>query len=202
MQIAILSDIHDHVWNLRAALHFIRTADVDALICCGDLCSPFIVGILANGFSGPIHAVSGNNEGDWRQIMVNAANANASRAETRQIRVHGQFFAAEFGSRRIAVNHYPEIALPIAAAGQYDLVCFGHNHQLELRTIGTTLALNPGPVMGFNPLKTGEVKEVPATFAIFNCAASLAQAVDFFQISASWRSPDEPGAVVPFAPLG
>jgi hypothetical protein len=112
MKLAILSDIHDHVWNLRAALGHIVTAGVDILICCGDLCSPFVVGLLANGFPGPIHSISGNNEGDWRQIVVNASKANQIRSEAAQIVFHGQFFAGEFAGRQVAVNHYPEIALP------------------------------------------------------------------------------------------
>ena len=41
MLIAILSDIHDNIPKLRAAIDHIRP--VDALLCGGDLCSPFIV---------------------------------------------------------------------------------------------------------------------------------------------------------------
>jgi len=58
MRIAVLSDIHDNVWKLAAALEAVR--DADALICCGDLCSPFIVHQLGRGFAGPIHVVFGN----------------------------------------------------------------------------------------------------------------------------------------------
>jgi hypothetical protein len=195
MKLAILSDIHDNIWNLRAALGYIRGASVDALICCGDLCSPFIIGLLANGFSGPIHAVAGNNEGDWRQIMVNAARANKERDEAAQITIHGQFFEREFGDKRVAVNHYPEIALAIAAAGQHDLVCFGHNHQYEIRHFQKTLALNPGTLMGYNPLKAGDVKDVEATFAVYDTDLPHEQAVTFYRVTAPWRSPDEPGAV-------
>ncbi|NJM08723.1 metallophosphoesterase family protein [Candidatus Gracilibacteria bacterium] len=148
MKLAILSDIHDQVWNLRAALAHISDAQVDTVLCCGDLCSPFVVGILASGFPGPIHAVSGNNEGDWRQIMVNAASANTSRKADAQIVFHGQFFAATFDNIAVAVNHYPEIALPIAASGQYDLVCFGHNHHYELRSVGPTSCLIPAHCWG------------------------------------------------------
>ena len=36
MRLAILSDIHDHVWNLAAALGWCA-ARTDAMICCGDL---------------------------------------------------------------------------------------------------------------------------------------------------------------------
>ena len=62
MRIAILSDIHDNVWKLAAALKAAREAD--ALICCGDLCSPFVVHQLGRAFSGPIHIVFGNNDGE------------------------------------------------------------------------------------------------------------------------------------------
>jgi putative phosphoesterase len=198
MKLAIISDIHDNVWNLRAALGAIRDTHAETLICCGDLCSPFIVGLLASGFSGAIHAVAGNNEGDWRQIMINAAKANQNRSDAAQIIFHGQLFEGEFGGKRVAVNHYPEIALAVAAAGKHDVVCFGHNHQYEVRRFEKTLALNPGTLMGYNPLKAGEIKDVAATFAIYDTDASDEQAITFYQVTAPWRSPDELGAVAPF----
>ncbi len=198
MKIAVISDIHDNVWNLRAALGHIRSAGVDALICCGDLNSPFIIGLLAGGYPGPIHAVAGNNEGDWRMIANIAAQANQGREQAAQIALYGQFFAGEIGGKRIAVNHYPELAREIAAAGTYDLVCFGHNHQYELRHVGATLALNPGTLMGYNPGKNAEIKDVEATFAIYDTGAPADQAVSFYQVSKPWRSGAEPGEVVPF----
>jgi putative phosphoesterase len=198
MKFAIVSDIHDHVWNLRAALVYISGASVDALICCGDLCSPFVLDLLASGFPGPIHAVAGNNEGDWRLIAANATKANQGRSQAAQITLYGQFFAGEIGGRRVAVNHYPEIARDIAAAGAYDLVCFGHNHQYETSHLGATLALNPGTLMGYAPRKTEDVKDVEATFAIYDTGAPVDQAVGFYQVSKPWRSGADPGEVVPF----
>lgn len=197
MKLAILSDIHDNVWNLRAALSYIARSQVDGLICCGDLCSPFIVGLLAHGFAGPIHAVAGNNEGDWRQIMLNTATANKNRTDDNQITFHGQFFERQFGNKRVAVNHYPDIALAIAAANQHDLVCFGHDHQYALRLFNKTLALNPGTLMGYNPLKAGDLKEVSATFAIYDADAAE-QPASYYQVTAPWRSPEDPGEAKPF----
>ncbi len=40
MRIVILSDIHDNVWKLAAALDAVRN-NTDAMLRCGDLCSPF-----------------------------------------------------------------------------------------------------------------------------------------------------------------
>src|SRR5579883_2882184 len=71
MKIAILSDIHDNVWKLEAALKQMQEAEL--LICCGDLCSPFIVGLLADGFpQRPLHIVFGNNDADLFRITQNA----------------------------------------------------------------------------------------------------------------------------------
>ena len=59
MLIAILSDIHDNIPKLRAAIEHIQR--VDALLCGGDLCSPFIVDELAQ-FPRQLHVVFGNND--------------------------------------------------------------------------------------------------------------------------------------------
>ncbi len=160
MKIAILSDIHDHVWNLRAALAGLATAD--ALLCCGDLCSPFIVGLLADGFPGrPIHVVFGNNDGDLFRITQNAARVE-------QVHLHGALFQGELDGRRVAVTHYPDIGLAIAAGGQHDLVCYGHNHLFGIEPVGGVLTINPGALMGYDP--AGK-RDIPATFVVYDTAA-------------------------------
>ncbi|MFN8541102.1 MAG: metallophosphoesterase family protein [Thermomicrobiales bacterium] len=84
MKLAILSDVHDNVWNLRAALGAL--GECEALLYCGDLCSPFVIGLLGEGFAGkPIHVVFGNNDGDLFRIAGNAARQE-------QITLHGELF--------------------------------------------------------------------------------------------------------------
>ena len=53
-----------------------------------------------------------------------------------------------FDGRKVAVNHYPEIARDQALSGQYDMVCHGHDHIANVERIGHTLLINPGEVMG------------------------------------------------------
>jgi hypothetical protein len=96
---------------------------------------------LGQGFAGPVHCVLGNNDGDQRLLLQNAlAVGNVS--------IHGQYAELILDGRRIAVNHYPEIARPVAAAGNFDLVCYGHNHIGRVEQIGNTVLANPGEVMG------------------------------------------------------
>jgi uncharacterized protein len=162
MRIAILSDIHDNLWNLRAAIGHLQA---DQLICCGDLCSPFVIGQLAK-FAGPVHIVFGNNDADLFRITRQASS---------RVQVHGEFFEGELGGKRIAVNHFDNIARPIALSGQYDLVCYGHNHEFRVTRVGRTLAINPGPVMGAR-FPGGQWTDVVPTFAVYDTAADAVEA--------------------------
>lgn len=167
MRIAILSDIHDHVWNLDKALK--AAAGCDRMICCGDLCSPFVIDQLARGFSGEIHIVFGNNDADLFRITNKAvAKYPAS------IRLRGEFFEAEWDGRKIAAQHFDNIALAIAESGRYDAVFYGHNHVFDIRRIGRTLAVNPGSVMGAQFDAEANRTDVTATIAIYDTAAGEA----------------------------
>lgn len=155
MKIAVISDIHDNVWKLAAALNGLQAAD--ELICCGDLCSPFIVAQLATGFPGLIHLAFGNNDGDLFRITQVASRYD-------HVHLHGELFTGEIGGKRVAANHYPEIAREIAASGDFDLVGYGHNHTYQIETIGKTLTINPGALMGYDPLNG---VDIPSTYVIY-----------------------------------
>ena len=136
MRVAVISDIHDHLANLAAAIDAVSAADV--LICCGDLCSPFVMDVLAR-FPGQVHIVFGNNDADLFRI---------TRKSSERVRVHGEFLETVLDGKKIAVNHFDYLARPIAQSGLYDIVCYGHNHDFSVARIGRTLAINPGAIMG------------------------------------------------------
>ena len=162
MKVAIISDIHDNVWKLKAVLDTVKNAD--KLICCGDLCSPFIIDLMAVYFSKQIHIVFGNNDGDQYRITQNAARYKDEKGNNR-VMLYGQFYSGTIDNRKIAVNHYPDIALPIAESAAYDLVCYGHNHLVNKEMKGRTLFVNPGTIMGYNPVAN---QDVPVTFAVYD----------------------------------
>jgi hypothetical protein len=160
MKIALLSDIHDHVWNLKKALGMSALQDTEALLFCGDLCAPFIVKILGQQYDKPIHMVLGNNDGDLAAIIANADKFS-------NIHIHGEYFSGEFDGKTIAMNHYPDKARRLAEQGSYDVVCYGHNHTLAQEYLGNTLLINPGTIMGFHG---GNLEDVPATFVSLDCS--------------------------------
>ncbi len=175
MLIAVLSDIHDHLAILAAALAQVAAPSgsgqrVGALVCCGDLCSPFVVDALARGFpAGPIHLVFGNNDGDRYRIAAKAGGPTAPNVE-----VHGESAELELGGRRLFVHHFPNVGRLVVAANQFDLVCYGHDHEWEVVLSGRSLGLNPGAVMGCHPT-SGEIRP---TFALYDTASGQAEVRD------------------------
>jgi putative phosphoesterase len=140
MKLVILSDSHDNIWALDQATATIGQAD--AVIHCGDLCSPFMIPRLAQAAHGrKVHIVWGNNDGDKRLLMVQANKAG-------NVEIHGEIAELNLGGLQIAVNHYPEVGRALSKSGQYDLVCYGHDHAAHEEWVGNTLLLNPGEVMG------------------------------------------------------
>lgn len=162
MRVAILSDIHDNIWKLADVLT--QTSEGDTLVFCGDFCAPFTLTQIAEGFSGPVHVVWGNNDGD-KWLLTRNANAAGN------VTLHGEMAELELGGRIIAVNHYPHIARPLAESGDYDAVFYGHDHTARVERIGDALLVNPGEVMGrlgkstfaWYDTETGEVEIVEVT---------------------------------------
>jgi hypothetical protein len=163
VRIGILSDSHDHVWNLRAALAVLRE-EAELLVHCGDLCSPFIVPLLAKEFPGPVHAVFGNNDADRFRLEKNAAKTE------RRVRLRGESFFDEFGGKRFAVQHFDDLARPLAESKRFDVVCFGHNHRLEIERSGATWLVNPGAILGFQPVGA---EDIDPTFVVFDTEKDL-----------------------------
>jgi putative phosphoesterase len=154
MKLAVLSDSHDNVWRLAEAMPHLQAAD--AVVHCGDLCSPFMIRRLGDGLEGkPIHIVWGNNDGDPFLI------AKVSQAYP-GIQLHGQLATFEAGGLKIAVNHYPELARGLATSGKHDLVCYGHDHIAHHEWVGACLLLNPGELMGLNGRSTLALVDLPA----------------------------------------
>lgn len=140
-KVAIFSDSHDHIDRLSAALISANRSGAEILLHCGDLCAPFMLARMAQNFTGPIHVIFGNNDGDGRLLQTIAA-------QYPHVNLHGIYQEVAVGNRQLAMIHYPETARRIAQSGQLDLVCYGHNHQKHHEQIGRCHLVNPGDLLG------------------------------------------------------
>ena len=140
MLIAILSDSHDHITNMRRAVDAANKAQAQVLIHCGDLISPFML-IRLEQFHGPVHLIYGNNVGDQHLISSRCQGTN-------NIQHHGITGKIIIDSMHIGFNHYPDLARAMAEGGKFDIVCCGHNHICSMDEIGDCLLVNPGDLLG------------------------------------------------------
>lgn len=152
MKVGIVSDSHDHVWRLAAALQAACDAGAEALFHCGDIVSPVAIGRLPE-LPVPLHLIHGNNAGDKL--------AMARRAERSDGRIiyHGMDAALRLGGRRLFMVHFPHYARALAATGEWDVVFCGHNHRAGIETVrtvdgGRALVVNPGTVAGIDAAPT------------------------------------------------
>jgi putative phosphoesterase len=147
MQIAVFSDSHDQIGHLEQALAAANAAGAQVLLHCGDLCAPFMLDRLGRHFAGPIHVVFGNNDGDGRLLQTIAA-------KYAQITLHGIYAELALDGRSVALIHYPEPARRIAQSGEFDLVCYGHNHLKAVEQVGKGWLANPGELLGMQGAPT------------------------------------------------
>ena len=147
MKIAVFSDSHDNIAGLEQALQQANAAGAEMLLHCGDLVAPFMMDRLGKHFAGPVHVIFGNNDADLRLLQVVATGYP-------QITLHGIYAEVEADGRTIAMIHYPEPALRIAQSGQFDLVCYGHDHDKAVERIGSCVLANPGEILGMKGAPT------------------------------------------------
>lgn len=163
MLIAIISDTHDNIPNLKKILDYCREHKIEKLIHCGDLATMETLDFLNDNFSGEIFFTFGNmDEG-------HIANYNFEGKQYKQTRIFPNFGRLEIpkpkpsneglGFNRIAFVHYPDVAKQLCESGKYDVVFYGHTHKPWTEIVSNCTLLNPGNVAN---------QYYPPTFAIWN----------------------------------
>jgi hypothetical protein len=158
MRIGVVSDTHDRLDTLRAALQRLREAGITTLLHPGDIVAPFAAKVLA-GFAGTLYVTYGNNDGErcgLKQVLPQIQDGP---------------LRLELAGRRVLVHHALEWCRPedLAAA---DVIVTGHTHEPQVERRGGKLFVNAGECCGWVTgratfavveLDTGEVElsEIP-----------------------------------------
>ncbi len=132
MLIGIISDSHDDMQRIKQAVELFNGRGAGLVLHAGDVISPFTFEVLGD-LKCPFSGVFGNNDGD--RVLLKEKSGG---------KMHVQPLVVEIEGRRIAVVHEPASVEALARSGMYDLVVYGHTHRPDLRTLGSTLVLNPG----------------------------------------------------------
>ena len=142
MKIAIISDSHDNLANLKKALGSLKKEGFRTLLHCGDICAPATLKEILNQFSGKVHIVFGNVDGDQFRMTKIETDFKG------RLKVWGEFGEIKIGGKNIAFTHFPEFARGLALTKKHDLVFHGHTHKPWEEKIGKTKLVNPGNLAG------------------------------------------------------
>ncbi len=139
MNVGVLSDSHDRLPCIRAALDAFARAGVGAVLHAGDVIAPFAARLLAppalpRGLS--VHCVYGNNDGERAGLAKVLPQIRPG-----PLRI-------ELGGRIVVLAHCLE-DLPADAAAGADVLVTGHTHQVVNETRRGVLHLNPGEACGW-----------------------------------------------------
>ena len=138
MKIGVLSDSHDNVRMVAKAVELFNDEGVVLVVHAGDFIAPFAVAAMYD-LNCRVVGIFGNNDGE----RIGIAKRFEAIGE-----VHPNLAVVEIGGRTIAATHYPELAEPIAESGKYDIVIYGHTHEIDVRS-EASLILNPGETGGW-----------------------------------------------------
>lgn len=149
-RIGVLSDTHNNVDNLVAALTVYKQRNISRLVHCGDITNPDMLKHFA-GFT--MWFVRGNNDHDWLGLRAMVRRMG-------NLHYCGMDAQLDFDGHMVAVCHGDDESLvgTMSFSGAYEWVFFGHSHRHELTTLGTTKVLNPGALGGRHP--RGEHRQI------------------------------------------
>jgi len=135
MKLGVISDTHDNLPAIEAALEFFGRAGVETILHAGDYVAPFALKrLLAGGL--PVIGVFGNCDGEragLAKLMPDVTDG------PRRL---------ELGGKKIALVH-DAVRLAPEDAEAADLVIAGHTHQPKIERVEGRLVVNPGECGGW-----------------------------------------------------
>ncbi|MCW3999938.1 MAG: metallophosphoesterase [Candidatus Bathyarchaeota archaeon] len=141
--VGAVSDSHDNIPLIEAAVQTLNAKAVGLVLHAGDYVAPFTIAKFRQ-LNCPLIGVFGNNDGDHELLKLRFS-------ETKNCTVHDRFTEVVVEGFRIALLHGHETQLleAILNCGYFDCVVHGHSHNAAVEQRGKTLAVNPGELCGY-----------------------------------------------------
>lgn len=142
MLIGIISDSHDNLPKIDAAVAKLNSLKVSRVLHAGDYCSPFAA-LRYQDLKSKMIGVFGNNDAE-KDIL-------RTKFESLGHEVTGRFSSVELEGVRIGLLHGDESNLlhEIIRSQAYGLVVSGHTHSIGQTRTGRTISFNPGEICGY-----------------------------------------------------
>jgi len=141
MIIGIMSDTHDNLPMIEAAVNKLNELNVELVYHAGDYIAPFVDSRLKN-LKSPLIGVLGNNDGSKSLLKKKFGEFGAD--------IRGRFAFDIIDGLRIAVVHGDnrELMRSLLELQSHDILITGHTHEPEIYRKGKMLIINPGETCG------------------------------------------------------
>jgi len=146
-KIVILSDSHDNLPVIRKALPYIKEINPDFIIHAGDIISPFTLKLFKE-VKKKFYGVFGNNDGEKILLLKIAHDLGFT--------IREQPLFINTGNYKIVVIHgidgkeeTKKFVRALAKSKEFDLVVYGHIHEIDVSAINGVLVVNPGELSGY-----------------------------------------------------
>lgn len=151
MMIAVISDIHDNLLNLKKFLDWSKQNKIEKIICCGDLGNAKTLQFLATNFGGDIFLVDGNAETYETKDVTKYKN----------IKFYEEIGVINIENISLGFCHqvYKTKQIIKKSSGKIDFIFYGHSHKPWLEKTDNIFIANPGNLADIL---------YPASFAILN----------------------------------
>ena len=137
-KIAIISDTHNNYPLGERVRDILKKEKINFIIHCGDIGEPNYLKEIFKGFN--IRGVLGNMDDGYGEIEEYNDLPN--------IVVYKNIGEEIINNKKIAFNHFPDIAKKLAKTKKYDFVFYGHTHKPWEEKVENCILLNPGNVTG------------------------------------------------------
>jgi uncharacterized protein len=140
MKIAICSDSHDNLVNIKKFLSWCNRHRVKTILHCGDWCAPSVLEFYRKNFKGEIFGVYGNVHADDETVQKFAKKF--------KVKIKEDELKVDIDGIKMLLTHYPDKAKKLAEKGGYDLIFYGHSHVPWMKKVKNTYIANPGTLAG------------------------------------------------------
>lgn len=171
MKIAIISDTHDNLANIKKIIDWLNKEEIKLILHCGDVSSQETLDEIKKLFNGEIKIVRGNADVN----LIDIPEFDEVETQPRSDRPRRSTTGVD--NTKIAFTHFSDKAKKLAGTKKYKIVFFGHTHKPWLarlnfskknfggeEKIGDCRLINPGEAGGqfYKP-----------TFAVYDTSTSL-----------------------------
>jgi len=142
MKLGIISDTHDRLPLIDKAVERLNIEKAELILHAGDYIAPFVVSHF-KPLKAKLTGIFGNNDAELELLRKKFEEIGAH--------VYGRFKELKIDGIKIAMLHGEEETLlkSLINTGAYDVIVYGHTHEVNTYKKGGTLVINPGEICGY-----------------------------------------------------